>query len=178
MMNNTINVVENFLEPHIAQEILSKYEDSKSKPVFQINEFARWDPRLHYGNYGPVYMMSLSEYDDYFVEKFNRIHPHFVNSTIGTTFLQVWTNGSGINWHTDMEDRMAATIYLNNSWDLNWGGLLLFQGENGMNSGWINPHYNRCVWFKSPLWHSVSLISRAAAEPRISIQLFFERNSV
>lgn len=171
-----INLIDNFLEPKILFGILDKYNESKGKPVFEINEFGRWDPNLLVGNYGPVYMLPLPEYEEYFVQKFNSVNPDFVRSDMGTPFLQVWTNGSGINWHHDETDRMAATIYLNEFWDLNWGGLFLFQGENGQNSGWINPHFNRCVWFKSPLWHYVSLVSKAAPYPRLSIQIFFRRH--
>ena len=171
-----IYAIDNFLDLDLLNEIKKKFEDSKGKPAFEINEFGRWDPNLFVGNFGPVYMLPLDEYNNYFYDKFTQVHPDFANSIVITTFLQIWTNGSGINWHTDLDDRMAATIYLNQNWDRNWGGLFLFKGaESDNTAGWINPTYNRCVWFKSPLWHSVSLISRAAPEPRISIQIFFHR---
>jgi hypothetical protein len=173
-----INIIDNFLEPEIIQQLKDKFNDSKGKAAFEVNEFGRWDPNLHVGNYGPVYMLPLNEYIDYFQEKCNKTHWEFQNATLSTVFMQIWMNGSGINWHHDTDDRVAATVYLNEEWNLNWGGLFLYQGENGTNSSWINPHYNRCVWFKSPLWHCVSLISKAAPYPRLSIQLFFERNSV
>jgi hypothetical protein len=173
-----IYAIDNFLETNTIENIIDKFESSKGKAAFEINDFGRWDSNLSKGNFGPVYMLPLDEYNDFFHEKCSKIHPDFANSTIITTFLQIWTPGSGINWHTDLDNRMAATIYLNKSWDWNWGGLFLFKGNESDNSaGWINPTYNRCVWFKSPLWHSVSLISRAATEPRISIQLFFQRNN-
>lgn len=173
-----INLIENFLEKDKIDYVLEKYQSSKGKPVFEINEFGRWDPSLLEGNYGPVYMLPMPELDEFFIEKFQKVDPIFSNYKLGTVFLQIWTNGSGINWHHDDENggRIAATIYLNDYWNLNWGGLLLYQYNEGKNWGWMNPHKNRCVWFKSPLWHSVSLITRAATEPRISIQIFFDRN--
>lgn len=170
-----INTIDNFLEPDILESLKTRFQESKGKPVFEINEFGRWDSNLHKGNYGPVYMLPLDDYMEYFRNKFNHVHNDFRHSTLGAVFMQIWTNGSGINWHHDQDDRMAATIYLNEEWNLNWGGLFLYQGENGRSSHWTNPHYNRCVWFKSPLWHCVTLISKAAPQPRLSIQLFFNR---
>lgn len=173
-----LELIDDFLEKPIIDFVLNKYQSSKGKPVFEINEFGRWEPSLLEGNYGPVYMLPIPELDEYFIDKFNAINPEFGAAKLQTIFLQIWTNGSGINWHHDdaSDGRIAATIYLNEYWNMNWGGLFLYQSNEMRSWGWINPHYNRCVWFKSPLWHSVSLISKAAPYPRLSIQLFFNRD--
>jgi Rps23 Pro-64 3,4-dihydroxylase Tpa1-like proline 4-hydroxylase len=172
-----MNIIYNFLEPEVIKQILQKYEDSKDQPVFEVNSLGRWGKGLDSGNYAPVMILPYPEMKDYFVEKFSKI-PTFDNYEYLTSFLHVWPEGSGINWHTDNasdgSQRIGITIYLNEFWDSQWGGLFLYEEPTGRRS-WYIPFYNSCVWFESPMWHSVSLINKLAPSPRLSMQLFFKR---
>ena len=176
-MENIVNIIPNFLEQEKIDLILRKYEDSKGKSAFEINEMGRWAENLYAGNFGPVYIISLyNELLPYLQERFKAI-PEFAEHTkVSACFLHIWQPGSGINWHHDsLEDnhRIGFTVYLNPTWNVNWGGLFLW--EKNHQTGWICPQYNMAVWLQSPLWHSVSLITRAASTPRLSLQIFLEK---
>lgn len=170
-----MNIVKNFLETDIISSIYDTYENAKGTNTFEINEMGRWSKDLYQGNYGPVYVLRLPEWAGYFSYKFSHI-PEFNNYKLSVGYMHIWNKGSGIAWHDDGgENTMAATIYLNKTWNKNSGGLFLYT-HNDVN-GWYCPEYNDCIWFKSPLSHSVSILSSNIEEPRLSIQLFFNKQN-
>lgn len=171
-----INIVPDFLDQLTIDFIYQKYENAKGKPLFEINEMGRWQSNLYDGNFAPVYILPLdNDLSPYINPRLSRISA-FDNYTISASFLHVWQPGSGINWHHDSigdNHRIGLTVYLNPGWNVNWGGLFLW--EKDMQTGWVCPQYNYAVWLHSPLWHSVSIISKAATTPRLSLQLFLEK---
>jgi Rps23 Pro-64 3,4-dihydroxylase Tpa1-like proline 4-hydroxylase len=168
-----MNIIKNFLEPENMQNLWNKYEQSKGHPVFEVNDMGRWSPELYQGNFGPVYVLRLNEWFEYFSNKFSQI-PIFTQYKLNACFMHIWQRGSGIRWHEDGNgSRIGATVYMNKTWDANYGGLFLYQNDN-VNS-WYLPEHNDCVWFQSPMWHSVSLLAADAPEPRLSVQLFFDQ---
>lgn len=171
-----LNIIPNFLDQEVIDLILEKYEYAKGKPFFEINEMGRWAEELYAGNFGPVYILPM------FTELCNTLNPkfyslpEFTDYQMNACFLHVWQPGSGINWHLDnpnSDERIGFTVYLNQEWNVNWGGLLLW--EKFGQTGWYSPQYNNAVWFHSPFWHSVTMVSRAANTPRLSLQIFLDR---
>jgi hypothetical protein len=75
---------------------------------------------------------------------------------------------------SDDNPRLSSTIYLNETWNWNWGGLFLYDHPE-MGQGWIFPHGNTMMWFQPPIYHATSMISSNAEHPRLSIQLFFNK---
>ena len=171
-----INVIQNFFDQSTIDLIYKKYEGSCGKPNFEINEMGRWGPDLYAGNFGPVYILPMdTDFDPYINQALSKV-PQFDGHVVSACFLHVWQQGSGINWHHDSLDsnhRIGLTVYLNPSWNVNWVGLFLWEKDG--QTGWFSPQYNFAVWIQSPLWHSVSIITRAATSPRLSLQLFLEK---
>lgn len=168
-----MNIIQNFMDDDNLKNLLNKYQTSKGHAVFEINEMARWPNHLYAGNFGPVYVLPLPEWVNYFDYKFKQL-PEFQNTKLNVCYMHIWQKGSGIRWHEDGDSkRIAATIYLNEFWNSNWGGLFLY--DNHGQTGWYNPQYNNCVWFQSPMWHCVSIIAADIPHPRLSVQLFFDK---
>jgi len=174
-----VNQVPNFLEQHILDEITQKFEDSKGKAAFEINNMGRWGQGLDRGSFAPVFIIPLSEYEEYFVNKYKSVDPAFADYNHATVFLHIWPPGSQINFHHDdvsegQDKRLTSTIYINPNWNWNWGGLFLYDDpEQGQR--WIFPHYNLMTWFVPPIYHGTSMLTLAAEYPRLSIQLFFTK---
>src|SRR5205807_392777 len=85
----------------------------------------------------------------------------------------VWTRLSYIPWHNDGARGTAITIYLNEYWDPDWGGIYLFHTEREPTNikGYL-PKFNTAVKNNNTVSHSTTMISMDAQIPRVTIQLF------
>ena len=172
-----INTIYDFLEEDVYNSLIDRYESSKGRPVFEVNDMGRWGKGLESGNYAPVLVLPLEDYKDYFKQKYSQVDSRFDQHPNLTCFMHIWLPGSKINWHHDAPtetSRMSSTIYLNANWDWNWGGLFMYDDpEMPGQHGWLFPHKNSACWFQPRIWHSTTMISAEALYPRLSVQLFF-----
>ena len=88
-----------------------------------------------------------------------------------TSNIHYMEKGAGINWHNDGNWKYGATYYINNKWNTQFGGELMFKSENG--HGYIPIVGNSLVIIKSPLEHKVNPVLSPII-PRISIQMFIK----
>jgi len=82
-----------------------------------------------------------------------------------------WLPGSFIPFHNDGIYSFSSSIYLNESWDRDYGGLFLY--ENGEDLKAYVPKYNSAVINNKNILHGTSIISSTAPK-RETIQIFFE----
>jgi hypothetical protein len=167
--------VPNFLEPEVLTALRQKFESSRGRDVFEINNMGRWGAGLEAGSLAPVLILKLDEYRDYFLQKYKALDPAFADFNNLICYMHIWLPGTQINFHHDNDEgfpRLSSTIYINEAWNWNWGGLFLYDDAD-LGQRWIFPHENHMIWFRPPLWHSISMVTQLAEYPRLSIQLFF-----
>ena len=76
------------------------------------------------------------------------------------------------------KDRIAAYVFgMTPRWRPEWGGLLLFHGENEASVSGNVPRYNTLDLFKVPQRHSVSIVTPAAPTRRYAITGWLRRGS-
>jgi Rps23 Pro-64 3,4-dihydroxylase Tpa1-like proline 4-hydroxylase len=154
-----------------------KFEMSRGQAVFEVNNMGRWGKGLEAGSYAPVLVLPLTEFKEHFIEKYCEMDPIFEDYKNLTCFMHIWLPGSQIQFHHDASDdnpRLSSTIYINESWNWNWGGLFVYDHpETGQ--GWVYPHPNSMIWFKPPIYHATTMVNANAEHPRLSIQLFFNK---
>ena len=176
-----IHTTDNFLDADVLNNLRQKYEDAKGSGVFEVNKLgSRWGSGLEHGSYAPVLILNLDEYREYFLEKYLTVAPIFADYRHLTCFMHVWLPGSKINFHHDalpaeQGSRLSSTIYLNENWNADWGGLFLYDDPD-LGKGWIYPQGNSMVWFMPPILHAISMVSADAAFPRLSVQMFFNKD--
>jgi hypothetical protein len=173
-----IHTVYNWIDNDVLSAIKKKFQDAHGKPSFEINNMGRWGQGLDAGSYAPVFVLPLEEYRDYFTIKYKNLDPVFQEFELNTVYLHIWPRGSQINWHHDGDpgQRIGSTIYINETWHWNWGGLFLYDDPD-LRQGWIFPEHNKMIWFESPVWHATSMLALNAEFPRLSIQLFFTKQN-
>lgn len=124
---------------------------------------------------GPIYLISL---EDTLVEE---VH-HAVAVTFPTfNLLQykmdaTYTLGgrySFIPWHDDGVHKLAVTVYLNEVWDLDWAGCLLYKEQSSGEIKAIYPEFNKAVLIDTPVRHT-TVMPNIQAPLRTSLQLFFK----
>lgn len=84
-----------------------------------------------------------------------------------------YSPGDFLTGHDDdiaEKQRRAAYVFgLTPVWRLEWGGLLMFHGDDGNVSHGLTPQFNTLNLFAVPMMHSVSEVTRAAAYRRYAI---------
>jgi hypothetical protein len=82
-----------------------------------------------------------------------------------------WTRYSYIPWHNDGHRKEALTIYLNQDWDPDWGGLFLYQDPDQAIRGFA-PKFNCGLKNTAHVRHCTTMVTSEASEPRFTLQLF------
>ncbi|GAA4051313.1 2OG-Fe(II) oxygenase [Parerythrobacter jejuensis] len=83
-----------------------------------------------------------------------------------------WTRLAYIPWHNDTKHAEAVTVYLNEEWDPDWGGLFLWRdGANGAIHA-KEPLFNTALRNSGAVLHATTPVMLDAPEPRFTVQLF------
>jgi hypothetical protein len=82
--------------------------------------------------------------------------------------IYIWNKNSYIPYHNDGDTRKAITVYLNEDWEFNDGGLFLWQNK----SKWevVLPEYNVCILNDEDDIHATTPVT--SNKPRITLQVF------
>lgn len=88
----------------------------------------------------------------------------------------VWTKLSYIPWHNDDKYSESITIYLNESWDEDWGGIFLYKESRiAKEVKGLFPVFNTAVKNARNLTHCITPVSLDAGAPRFTIQMFSQK---
>ena len=89
----------------------------------------------------------------------------------------IGTRLSYIPWHNDGLWNEGITIYLNDYWPDDWGGMFLYKEDPNSNKVMgYKPKFNTAIKQNqgntNGIWHTVTLVSVASQCPRVTIQIF------
>jgi len=86
----------------------------------------------------------------------------------------LWDKNSGISKHEDADRVFGATVYLNEEWDVNNGGLFLWKHTNTPETNWqaYVPQFNSMVLNDQKEMHLVTSVSPNIKEFRFTIQIW------
>jgi hypothetical protein len=79
---------------------------------------------------------------------------------------------SYIPWHDDSHVKAALSLYLNETWDTNWGGIFMYKPDKDIRA--VEPKRNLGVFQYSGIQHCVTTVNMDA-EYRYSLQFFLEK---
>ena len=136
-----------------------------SKGVWEEGLIERLNPPLRTGvsNYQPFEKLkTLVKHNPFF---------QFEDVAKMSTNIHYMKKSSGINWHNDGSWKYGATYYINNKWNVNWGGEFMFADSTA--HGWLPLKGNSIVIIKSPFQHKVNPVLTDIM-PRISVQIFMK----
>jgi hypothetical protein len=177
-----IAVHDDFLEEHVFEKCLEFFEDNFvkntnifddilnhkiSEDVAHVNKF-KWTKRLVRDS-SDIYRVNLSDDDPLFYNIQNRICEKLKYNRVKNISFTYFTQGSHIPWHDDVDHTAGITIYLNEKWDKNDGGIFLFENENIIQG--VSPRKNRAIEQVGGVVHSVSRTT-SNSEIRKTIQIF------
>lgn len=154
------------------QTIQNTVQETKAKftePVWRVNQLF-WQKQLLEGINGAVYIAYPSEQlRDMIVKDIAHLLPPC--NALGID-LCIWDKGSALNIHNDSKYNFGATIYLNQNWKINYGGLFGYEQDDQFRI--FVPEFNTMVINNSSKSHFVTPISYSAPEYRVTIQIWGE----
>jgi hypothetical protein len=86
-------------------------------------------------------------------------------------YIQLFSRNSFVPWHGDDKYLFTVTVYLNKEWDINFGGLFIYEENKELKC--LLPKYNTAVNFIPPMGHTTSA-TNINATLRESLQIFVE----
>ena len=107
-------------------------------------------------------------------QRFHKINPKWKPLDRKNMMFYLWSTGSYIGWHTDTDYEFSATIYLNEKWNINYGGVFLYHTGKADDPTGLKvyfPQYNNCVINQGGVGHCVSIIAPDAPF-RTTLQIF------
>lgn len=164
-----IKIVKNFLDLTTINKITEYVNDNVDQYKWTSN--LNWDKKIVKTS-AQVSVLGLSEnLKKEICEKIYKENKKFKEYDIRVMFY-VWHRFSYIPFHDDHNYEFGATIYLNETWEQDWGGLFLYK-EN-KNNKFIIPEFNNCVFNFNKTLHAVSMTT-ADAPYRITVQIFAKK---
>lgn len=90
-----------------------------------------------------------------------------------SAMVYVWSKNSYIPVHADGTYSKAITVYLNNSWEYNDGGMFNWFDEKSQEWKNITPTFNKAVINDSGYLHGITPVK--SSSNRITLQIFLNR---
>jgi len=145
---------------------INKYVDGQTS---SRSNFSCWPKELLRSSGAVLVYDFPKEISDKIFEYVKVFAPELSNYEINHAMYQRWMPGSYITWHSDFSWKVAVTIYLNETWDKNWGGYFAY--ESGSEIKCIKPEFNVASKIFLPVEHTVFTVT-PDAPPRNAIQIF------
>jgi hypothetical protein len=166
MENKSITVIENFLPEDLYNECNETSTNLlKQGKNFRTNQM--WDYNVR-GDSSTVLIYDIC--DQELQNKISNIVKDKFKREIKCMMFYYWMPCSHIPWHNDGSHSGGITIYLNEKWDSNHGGIFLFHIEKEVHG--IYPNKNRAIEQYGNVRHSVCPTSMNS-NVRRTIQIFF-----
>jgi len=90
-------------------------------------------------------------------------------------YYSTWHKDRMANWNSDEIDYIGVTLFLNDVWDYNDGGIYIYkEGDNDTLGHYVEPIGNRLILNEEDLYHAVTQINNSEAI-RYSLQMFINK---
>jgi Rps23 Pro-64 3,4-dihydroxylase Tpa1-like proline 4-hydroxylase len=166
-----MQIKDNFLEKVIIEKINLYIDENLKKNVWYSNLSWDEDVRKTSAQVSCLSLLNNQELTYYFKKIYTEIFPDLKNKTLVTLSIYFWHKFSFIPFHKDSNSFLSSTIYLNNFWEKDFGGLFLYEEEDEIKT--ILPKYNRCIINNNKISHATSMTTLDAPH-RKTIQIFFK----
>jgi hypothetical protein len=166
---NKVKIFENFLELDFIKKLKFKVHNEIPKSVWRSN--IAWGEDVIKSS-APILINNLDNDKnicDYFRNKYDNMFPELKDKEMKISYF-LFPRLSYIPFHDDGNHFFASTIYLNEEWHVDNGGLFLYKEENEIKA--VVPKFNLALTNSNNIIHGTSLTT-IDAPYRETIQIFF-----
>ena len=165
-----MKLFENVLSEKLFDDIVKDLYSRLDKGVWSSSRFA-WPEHIKNHIIGATNWTDVKKSLAHkILTEFKKYYPYKDGNKIAVMYY-VMNPNAGISVHQD-EDFYSwnATIYLNQDWDPDWGGLLLWNEDDTYFKGLV-PKKNRMVVFDTNVSHIVTPVAHTSPQERATIQI-------
>jgi len=165
-----MQIIHNAISDELNEKIVIFIYDALQRPQWVASQFY-WGVGLIRGILGDSLSTNNIPTDlkNQIIDELRPYLPSTRNIDIG---LNVWPPLSALNWHTDEKYNYGATLYLNDNWYREWGGLFLYECKKSNQILGVVPEKNLLVINNNSEPHAVTPIATEIEFPRLSVQIF------
>jgi len=170
-MKQILKSFNNFLDPKLINEIEAYVDASIKSPEPRWKTSLWWEPPIRRAT-SPVPILLLP--DNLTIS----IH-QTLKEKAGLTWKEsappqqsqyyLYPPGGYIGWHDDIKYEFASIIFLNPVWNINWGGIFLYEDLEGLGLRGEVPTFNKCLVNAGGVPHGVSALTPDAPWRRVII---------
>lgn len=165
-MSGSIKICENFFTEEILTAIQKRYDELFSGDVSNFSSNQTW-PYVIRLDSAPVLIYNIHGAE---FEMISELVQKYTGNSPTSIMYYLWTPMSHIGWHDDSKHKGALTVYLNDEWNINHGGVFLYQLNDRIEG--IYPKRNLAVHQIGTVPHTVTPLSRKSNN-RKTIQIFY-----
>lgn len=169
-MPSNISLFEEALEPRYCKLLLEEARSELSNGRSFCRSSFHWEEALRRAS-APVLVRDFDPVQASFITGMLK-QRGVIDSTDYSVMCHVWPHLSFIPWHLDGKYKNAVTIFLNEEWDRNWGGIFLYEESGSGQISGVVPRFNLGIRNSAILPHAITHVSTEAPEPRFTLQLF------
>ena len=164
-----MKIVKNVLTENTLESIHNKIKNDYDLKVWK-NSILFWQPSIRIGNHVGVLTQIVNDELASCIEKeISQFLPKYNRLVIQ---IYLWPKGSNISWHNDKGYFFGATIYLNNYWEINYGGLFIWEDNENKELKVLCPSKNVMVINDKEEGHCVTHVTSVALEARMTLQIW------
>jgi len=171
-----MKIYEDVLPPKLLKKCIEELKSFQQSEVWGISNFF-WQEELQVGLVGNVSTTPLPEESALKIHEVLNKYFSKMGSNYEVTYqYYIWNKMAGIASHDDGNYGAGATLYLNETWDPNWGGLFVWQDKDekkGYKFNAICPKQNMLIINDECEWHLVTSTSPTIPHTRITIQMWY-----
>jgi Rps23 Pro-64 3,4-dihydroxylase Tpa1-like proline 4-hydroxylase len=154
----------------LSESLIKEVKDHVRSSEAHKSNYTSWDPSV-IKNSSPILVFSVPDsLKNKIITELSKNFDINKNNDVAITYCY-YTKFSYIPWHEDQNYTQAITIYMNEYWDIDWGGYFAYEINNKIEC--IKPNYNTSVKIETPLSHAVFSVS-IDAPVRETIQIFIK----
>jgi hypothetical protein len=162
-----MKIVSNLLDKETLKLIEDDFEFKSKISQWSVSNII-WEKKLKEFSIGQINQCSV---DDNIASRIEDcLNPYL--KEYKKIFIQhyIWHPLSNISLHNDSVYLFGATVYLNEHWDINWGGLFVYKDTECYKV--VVPEYNTCIINDDCSSHLVTTINPNIQYPRRTIQIW------
>ena len=164
---------ENLLSDELYEEVIQYTKFIMEKKTMQFTTSTLTWIQLLKGNSTPALIYDFSNDSSDIIYKLKKEIEKKIPYYVQNLYFHILPNLSYINWHKDSGHIKAGlTLYLNENWDKNWGGYLIYEDGDEMKA--IKPNKNLAILQENTDMHCVSTVN-IGADLRLSLQFFLSK---